>query len=67
MNTTTWELLCVARAVILFHSGGAWTPEKAAEWEHLLHPLLGDEPFDATTKTLCDAARAAIAKARGGE
>lgn len=52
------DLLAVTEAVLLFHSGGAWDPAKAARWTE----LTGSD--EATTKALCDAARAAIAKAR---
>ncbi len=48
-----------AVATLLFHRGGQWTPEDAAQWRMLTG---GD---DASTKGLCDFARAAIAKARG--
>lgn len=56
------ELHAVAKALILLHSGGVWTRERSALWEQLIGTVLGDEPYDATTRTLCNAARAAIAK-----
>jgi hypothetical protein len=43
------------RAVLLFHSGCAWTPDVRSEWKELTG-------FDeASTKTLCDTVRAALA------
>lgn len=54
------KLQSVVRALLLFHSSGPWTIARHAEWERLLVPILGDEPFDVTTKTLCDAARAVL-------
>ncbi len=49
----------VAEALILFHSGDPWDETKRLRWLQLTG---ADE---ATTKTLCDLARAAIAKATG--
>ena len=46
----------VAEALILFHSGDPWDETKRLRWLQLTG---ADE---ATTKTLCDLARAAIAK-----
>jgi hypothetical protein len=53
------ELLDVAEAAILFHSGGGWDAEKQARWSALTRGR------DATTKGLCDFAREILAKARG--
>jgi hypothetical protein len=41
----------LARAVLLFHRGGAWNNRDADMWE----ALTGSR--EATTKTLCDLAR----------
>jgi hypothetical protein len=41
----------LARAVLLFHRGGEWTPYDREMWV----VLTGQS--DATTKTLCDLAR----------
>ena len=43
----------LARAVLLFHRGGPWTPEDRAAWKE----LTGSD--EATTRTLCDLARQA--------
>ena len=48
------------RAVLLFHAGGPWTGERAAEWERIT-----GSP-DATTRRLCDTARAALKLAEEG-
>lgn len=58
-------LLRVVEAMLLFHSGGPWTQAKDSEFNLLLMPLVGREP-EATIKGLCDAGRAALARARGG-
>ncbi len=42
-------------AVLLFHSGSPWTPEKQAQWK----TLTGAD--EATTKVLCDQVREALA------
>ena len=52
MTTSGYEL---AELVLLFHSGGPWTPEKAARWAE----LTGNQ--EATTKVLSDAARSVLA------
>lgn len=43
------------RAVLLFHGGGEWTAAKGDAWERLTGSRL------ATTRTLCDFVRAALA------
>lgn len=48
------------RAVLLFHSGSPWTPEKSAEWDRLVGGFR-----EASTKVLCDTVRAALTKAGG--
>jgi hypothetical protein len=48
----------LAEAVLLFHSGGPWTSDTAARW----HTLTGVR--EATTKTLCDLARAVLGASR---
>lgn len=50
-------LLAAVEATLLFHSGGHWDAAKAARWKDLTG---GD---DATTRALCDLARAALRKA----
>lgn len=56
------DLLAVARALLMFHSGGNWDWKAKEEWNR----LVGDgTPIEATTRVLCDFARAAIAKATG--
>lgn len=57
-----WKLEAACRAALLFHAGSPWDEAKAAEWSALVFPLLGPREPDATTKTLCDALRAALAK-----
>jgi hypothetical protein len=52
----TPDLLSVCQATLLFHKSGGWNAEDAAEWTR----LTGHK--DASTKDLCDAIRAAIAK-----
>jgi hypothetical protein len=49
----------LAEAVLMFHRGGQWTQEDRHRWT----ALTGSE--DATTRALCDFARAI--QARGGE
>jgi hypothetical protein len=44
----------LAAAVLLFHSGGYWSAEKRDLWEQ----LTGQR--EATTRTLCDCARALL-------
>lgn len=46
-------------AVLLFHSGEAWTADSANQWQ----ALAGDAP--STTKGLCDLIRSALAKVKG--
>ncbi len=58
-------------AVLLFHSGSPWDADKRGRWVFLAHSLLGpctqlnayglptDQPWDATTRVLCDMVRAA--------
>jgi hypothetical protein len=41
-------------AVLLFHGGGYWGPNEAAQWERLTGAK------EATTKALCDVVRAAL-------
>lgn len=53
------ELLAMLTAVLLFHSGSPWTPDKQAEWES------ATDQTQATTRALCDAVRNAIARATG--
>lgn len=50
--------IALARAVLLFHSAGAWVDEKEAEWLRLTGTR------EATTRTLCNLARKLLAKAR---
>lgn len=54
------DLDAVAEALLLFHGGGDWNETRAARWK----VLTGSE--EATTKALCDFARAVRASARGG-
>jgi len=58
-------------AVLLFHSGSPWTDEKRLRWTEIcsavkapqVHSDWGREVgWDATTKTLCNIVRAAIAQ-----
>jgi hypothetical protein len=53
---TTAERL--ARAVLLFHQGGEWTPDNRAEWTVMTGTT------EATTKALCDLAREVLADER---
>lgn len=55
------DLERVVRALLMFHSASPWDQAKDAEYNRLLWPLLDREP-PATTKALCDAARAALTK-----
>lgn len=41
----------LARAVLLFHGGGAWTDDQRWQWTQLT------DAEEATTRTLCDLAR----------
>lgn len=41
-------------AVLLFHAGGPWSHEKSLRWAELTGSA------EATTRTLCDAVRAAL-------
>lgn len=50
----------LARAVLMFHRGGAWTGQDRCEWVF----LTGEE--DATTKVLCDLARRLLAEKMAG-
>lgn len=43
----------VARAILLFHDVGVWTPDELAKWRE----LTGRD--EATTRVLCDLAREA--------
>jgi hypothetical protein len=49
----------LARAVLLFHRGGPWSPEDRAAWEALAGAT------EATTVTLCDLARRTLAEIEG--
>ena len=51
------DMLAALQAVLLFHSGSPWTPEKAEEW----YRLCGER--EETTRNLGEVVRAAIAKA----
>lgn len=51
----------LARAVLLFHRGGAWTGMDRNEWVMLTS---SDE---ATTRVLCDLARRLLAEAQVAE
>ena len=53
------NLADVAEATALFHSGGEWDDTKRLRWVQ----LTGSE--EATTKALCDFARATLARATG--
>lgn len=46
----------LARAVLLFHQGGEWTPEMRELWR------VYTGYRDGTTKVLCDLARRVLAK-----
>jgi hypothetical protein len=48
-------------AVLLFHDGAEWDSEKRCAWYNRTQSV------EATTKALCDTARAAIKAARGEE
>lgn len=50
-----WGVMESLRLVLLFHEGVPWTPGRRAEWLE----IAGTE--EATTKTLCDHVRAALA------
>jgi hypothetical protein len=50
-----WGVMESLRLVLLFHEGVPWTPGRRAEWLE----IAGTE--EATTKTLCDHIRAALA------
>jgi hypothetical protein len=54
MVNPTERLRKVVRALLLFHSPGPWDAEKSKLWRE----LTGSN--DANTKSLCDAARAAL-------
>ena len=49
------QLHDVAEATLLFHRGGAWEPTDAMKWAELTGAK------EATSKTLCDAIRKALA------
>lgn len=53
------EMYDAMRLPLLFHSVGAWTDECALEWER----ITGTK--EATTKIMCDAIRALLAKIDG--
>lgn len=58
INDLTMEkdaLAKACRAVLLFHGASEWTPDVRSEWKELTG---ADE---ATTRTLCDAVRRALA------
>lgn len=42
------KLIRACKATLLFHRGGAWTPEVRVEWQLLTNKA------EATTKSLCD-------------
>lgn len=73
LMTASPEMLEALKLVLMFHSGAPWTDERRLDWVNGLTRLLGPamsrrERFasdEATTKNLCDAVRAAIAKAEG--
>ena len=46
------EAQSLLRAVLVFHSGGEWTPAKQGEWYNAI------QWHEATTKSLCNAIRA---------
>jgi hypothetical protein len=48
----------LARAVLLFHKGGEWTPDNLAEWRVMTGSM------EATTKVLCDVAREVLVDER---
>jgi hypothetical protein len=45
----------LARAVLLFHKGGEWTPDNRAEWE------IVTDSSEVTAEVLCDVARDVLA------
>ena len=48
------KLEAAMRAVLLFHSGGLWTPERVTKWVEIVGPQ------GCTTKVLCDHLRVAL-------
>jgi hypothetical protein len=48
----------LARAVLLFHRGGAWTADHMAEWQ----VMTGSS--EVTSKVLCDVAREVLVDER---
>lgn len=62
------EAVAALKAVLLFHGGGEWDAVKRSAWELLLTQCFESTAVrlpptnEATTKNLCDAVRAALAK-----
>lgn len=70
-------------AVLLFHSGSPWTPEKQDAWQEFGFATLGKPPkfedyhyarksdrpdtFEATTRVLCEMVRAALGRINEGK
>lgn len=52
------KLLAALEIPLLFHSSEPWTAERCNQWDILTGST------EATTKVMCDAIRAAIAKAK---
>ena len=53
-------LLAALELPLMFYAAGPWTDVERQRWKE----ITGTE--EATTKTMCDAIRAATAKAKGG-
>lgn len=53
------DLRGLAEAILIFHDGGEWTPEKSERWIEITGC------HECTTKNLCDFARYLLAKPVG--
>ena len=59
------DLRTALELVLLFHSGSSWDNAKMQKWRNGIKTILGDAPMegsDVTTKNLCNAVRAVLAK-----
>jgi hypothetical protein len=54
------RLRAALRAVLLFHDATAWDVEKQEAWRALGIEVTGDQPADATLRTLCNLVRGAL-------
>jgi hypothetical protein len=64
---STRAQVAALKLALLFHSAGPWTDERQAEWVDLIGLIecetgrgLYHEPTEATSRSLCDAIRAAL-------